>query len=83
MKRLFLLLSLLSFFSIPFRSITKLSLLTFYLQAVDSLEARILELKAEKRFGTREIDQIEGEMKDMRNEITRLRRRYLNYFYYF
>jgi hypothetical protein len=53
------------------------------LQAVESLEERIKELKTEKRFGTREIDKIESEMTEMRNEVTRLRRQYLNYFYYF
>lgn len=55
----------------------------FLYQAITSLEARISVLKTEKKHGTREIDQIDIEMKELKNQINKLRKQNLNYFYFF
>jgi hypothetical protein len=53
------------------------------IQAVAELEEKVVRLKAEKRLGVREIDSIDSDIKEATNEITLLRRKYLNTFYYF
>ena len=47
------------------------------------LEGKVVRLKAEKRLGAREIDLIDNDIKEATDEITQLRRKYLNTFYYF
>ena len=48
-----------------------------------NLEGKVLRLKAEKRLGAREIDSIDSDIKEATDEITQLKRNYLNTFYYF
>jgi hypothetical protein len=47
------------------------------------MERRITDLRNERRFGTRDIDDIESEIKQLQGEVTRLKRKHLNYFYFF
>jgi hypothetical protein len=47
------------------------------------LEREILDLEKEKLGGRREIDAIEQDIAARRMAITALRRRHINYFYYF
>jgi len=47
------------------------------------LEREILDLEREKLGGRREIDAIEQEIAARRTAITAIRRRHINYFYYF
>jgi len=47
------------------------------------MEREIVDLEREKRGGRREIDAIEQEIASKMTAITELRRRHINYFYYF
>lgn len=58
-------------------------LLLYLLQRISALEREILDLEREKLGGRREIDTIEQEIAARRLMITDLRRRHINYFYYF
>jgi hypothetical protein len=50
---------------------------------IASLQQRILELKQERRLGSRDIDDIETDIRSANAEITRLQRTFLNWFYWF
>lgn len=52
-------------------------------QAIKRIEQQIRGLESEKRLGKREIDDIDHDIRCKRQEISDLRRKYLNYFYYF
>ncbi len=52
-------------------------------QAIKKIEVQISDLESEKRVGKREIDDIELDIRCKRQEIADIRRKYLNYFYYF
>ncbi len=53
------------------------------LEAIQRIEFQIKELENEKRVGKREIDDIELDIHHKRQEIGDIRKKYLNYFYYF
>jgi predicted nucleic acid-binding Zn-ribbon protein len=53
------------------------------LQAIASLERRIADLNAEKQYSRREIDDIEHDITNLKKEIVQLKRKHLNYFYFF
>jgi hypothetical protein len=51
-------------------------------QQIAALEQRLVNLEAEKHSG-REMDAVESEMTQVRQQIATLRRKFVNYFYYF
>eukprot|EP00600_Ochromonadales_sp_CCMP1393_P006286 CAMPEP_0174963352 /NCGR_PEP_ID=MMETSP0004_2-20121128/5283_1 /TAXON_ID=420556 /ORGANISM="Ochromonas sp., Strain CCMP1393" /LENGTH=345 /DNA_ID=CAMNT_0016211969 /DNA_START=90 /DNA_END=1127 /DNA_ORIENTATION=+ len=56
----------------------------FAIQRISDLERRLKELEEEKRSGGyREIDAIDADIRRQRVEISALRRKYVNYFYFF
>ena len=60
-----------------------MGVLLYLLQRISTLEREILDLEREKLGGRREIDSIEQDIAARRTTITDLRRRHINYFYYF
>jgi hypothetical protein len=64
-------------------TLTKMIAVTNAKQTIVSLEKRIEVLKNDRKRGIREIDQIDTEIKGLRNEIILLKRKHLNYFYFF
>lgn len=64
-------------------TLTKMMAVTIAKQTIVSLEKRIEVLKNDRRRGVREIDEIDAEIKGLKNEIISLRRKHLNYFYFF
>ena len=50
---------------------------------VEALSRHVERLQHEKKAGTREIELIDTEISEIQAEITRLKRKYLNWFYYF
>lgn len=56
---------------------------TTALYKIEHLEKEIADLEKEKKLGRKEIDVIDAEIRLKRSEITQLRRKYLNYFYFF
>jgi hypothetical protein len=50
---------------------------------VEDLTLEIALLHDERRRGSRDIDAVEADIRAKQAEITELRRKYLNYFYYF
>lgn len=55
----------------------------YFNELIGELEDRIATLENEMRSGTRAIDDIEAEMKAIKNQITQYKRNHINYFYYF
>jgi len=53
------------------------------LEKIAGLEYKIKELENEMRYSLRDIDDIQDEIKELRNEITMIRRNQINFFYYF
>lgn len=50
---------------------------------MEQLQGEILGLEREKQLGRRAIDVVDSDILTTQTQITQLRRKYLNYFYYF
>ena len=53
------------------------------MQRIEDLERAILTVESDKRMGRREIDAADAEVRQLRKEIAELKRKYINWFYYF
>lgn len=50
---------------------------------ISGLELQIQSLKRERQIGARDMDEIEKDIRRCQDQITDLRRKHINYFYYF
>jgi hypothetical protein len=53
------------------------------LQTIKGLEYQIQSLQRERQMGARDMDAIEKDIRNYQSQITDLRRKHINYFYYF
>jgi hypothetical protein len=66
-----------------FKPSIKSTFLPLNVQKIAVLEEKYSFLQNQMKVGIRNVDDVEKEMKDCKNEILILRRKYLNNFYYF